>query len=173
MTHPAPTASRAISWILINTHPQKERLAVESLERQQFVGYCPMLLRCIRHPRRSDLVSRPMFPAHVLAGLSAGSPRWQPILSTHGVRTIVRSGKLLNFLPVGFVEALQACEFDGKIVAPSLHGSSGQRGIDPGHGALITAMLGMTEQERLFALIGLLRPAADVSGVAVPSRHRT
>ena len=117
-----------------------------------------------------------MFPAHVLAGLSAGAPRWQPILSTHGVRTIVRSGGLLNFLPAGFVEALQACEVDGKIVAPSLPGSGEQRGNDPApdHSALITAMLGMTEQARLLTLIRLLRPAANVRGVgAVPSRHRT
>jgi transcriptional antiterminator RfaH len=163
MTHAAPAAGHAMSWIVVTTHPRKERLAVEGIEGQKFVGYCPMLAKRIRHARRSALVSRPMFPSHVLAGLAAGGARWRPILSTCGVRTVLRSGERPGFLPAGFVEALRACEVDGRIVAPCPPCCAGRRGTEPAadHGALIAAMLEMNEQERLLALVGLLAPVAD------------
>jgi len=162
-----PSSSGAISWIVVHTHPQKERFAVENLSRQQFVGYCPMLLKRIRHARRSELVLRPMFPAHVFAGIHAGDQRWRPILSTLGVRAIMRSGELLSFLPAGFVEVLRACEVDGKVVAPGQLGDSEQPGIEPGadYSTLITTMVEMSEGDRVLALIALLRPGADASGV--------
>jgi transcriptional antiterminator RfaH len=160
MIQPPPSATSAISWIVVNTHPHKERFAVESLKGRQFIGYCPMLLKRIRHARRSELVLRPMFPAHVFAGLNTGSQRWQPILSTPGVSTMMSRGRLLNFVPADFVAALRACEIDGK-VAPSLSGSSEQQGIEPGkdYNALITTMVEMSEDGRLRALFGLLGPA--------------
>ena len=169
MIHPGPTGSGAVSWIVVTTHPQKERFAAENLNRQQFVGYCPMLLKCIRHARRSELVLRPMFPGHVIAGMHADAQRWQPMRSTPGVSTIVRSGELLVFLRAGFVEALQACEVDGKVVAPAPTGDIGQQVVESGtnYGAQIAAMLEMSERERLLALIGLLGPAADACGVGV------
>jgi transcriptional antiterminator RfaH len=161
MIEQAPSASGAISWIVVNTHLRKERFAVENLDRLQFVGYCPMLLKRIRHARRSELVLRPMFPAHIFAGLHA-SQRWRPILlATPGVSTIVRSGELLNFLPAGFIEALRACEVDGKVVAPGALA----RNDAADYSALITTMVGMTERDRVLALFSLLRPGADVSGV--------
>ena len=158
MTQPASAASGAISWIVVNTHPQKERIAVENLNRQQFVGYCPMLLKRIRHARRSELVLRPMFPANVFAGVHGGGQRWRPILSTFGVRTIVRNGELLSFLPAGFIKALRACEVEGKHVAPGTPGDR-QQTIEHGtdYSALITAMVEKSERDRVFALFGLLR----------------
>ncbi|HWE20044.1 MAG TPA: transcription termination/antitermination NusG family protein [Hyphomicrobiaceae bacterium] len=155
-----PGHNGAVSWILVSTHPHKERFAVENLNRQRFVGYCPMLRKRIRHARRSELALRPMFPAHVIAGLHADTQRWQAIRSTPGVSAIVRSGELPVFLPAGFVDALQASEVDGTVAAPTPAGGTGPEVIAAGadYRAQIAAMLKMTERERLLSLIGLLGP---------------
>jgi transcriptional antiterminator RfaH len=155
-----PGHNGAVSWILVSTHPHKERFAVENLNRQRFVGYCPMLRKRIRHARRSELALRPMFPAHVIAGMRADTQQWQPIRSTPGVSTIVRSGELPVFLPAGFVDALQASEVDGTVVAPTPAGGIGPGVIASGadYRAQIAAMLEMSERERLLCLIGLLGP---------------
>ena len=158
MTKSDPSADGAISWIVVNTHPHKERFAVENLKGRQFAGFCPMILKRIRHARRSELVLRPMFPAHVFAGLNPGNQLWQPILSTPGVSTIISGGKLLYFVPASFVTALCACEIDGRVVAPRLSGGSEQQGFEPGadYNTLITTMVEMSEEGRLRALFGLL-----------------
>ena len=160
MTQPGPSAAGAISWIVVNTHPHKERFAVENLKGRRFIGYCPMLLKRVRHARRSELVLRPMFPAHVFAGLNTASQRWKPISSTPGVSesTILSGEKPLYFVPAGFVASLRACEVDGKVVAPILSGDSEQQGIKAGadYNTLITSMVEMSEDGRLRALFGLL-----------------
>src|SRR5262245_48508678 len=166
MTQQAPGATDPVSWVLVNTHLHKERFAAESLNRLQFVGYCPMLLKRIRHARRTEVVSRPMFPAHVFAGVHVGTQRWRVILSTPGVCTIVRSGNLLCFVPTGFIEVLQACEVDGKVVAPGTARDDGQRVIGRGadYSAVVTTMVEMSERERVLALFSLLGPGADANG---------
>ena len=161
MVQQAPTARGAISWLVVNTHPLKERFAVENLNRRQFAAYCPMLLKHIRHARRSQLVLRAMFPAHVFAGVHMDSQRWRSILETPGVRAIMRGGELPSFLPTGFIEILRACEVDGKVVARGKPDHSGQQITEHGtdYSALITAMVEKSEQDRVLALIGLLRHA--------------
>ena len=32
-------------WAVINTHPHREQVAVENLQRQEFHAYCPMVRR--------------------------------------------------------------------------------------------------------------------------------
>jgi hypothetical protein len=105
-----------------------------------------------------------MFPAHVFAGVHVGIQRWQAILSTPGVYTIVRSGISLSFVPTGFVEVLQAREVDGNIVAPGTPRDDGQQVIGTGtdYSALITTMVEMGERERVLALFGLLRACRAV-----------
>jgi hypothetical protein len=105
-----------------------------------------------------------MFPAHVFAGVYVGTQRWQTILSTPGVYTIVGGGNLLGFVPMGFVEVLQACEVDGKVVAPGKTRDAGEQVIRRGtdYSALITTMIEMSERERVLALFGLLRTCRAV-----------
>ena len=38
MIQQAPNASGAISWLVVNAHPLKERFAVENLNRRQFTA---------------------------------------------------------------------------------------------------------------------------------------
>src|SRR5262245_66436974 len=74
MTQQAPGASDPVSWVLVNTHLHKERFAAESLNRLQFVGYCPMLLKRIRHARRTEVVSRPIVSGTRVRWRACGHP---------------------------------------------------------------------------------------------------
>lgn len=160
------------SWVVINTHAHRERFALDNLERQNFRTYCPMLQATVRHARKTREVLRPMFPGYVFAGVDPASPRWRPLLSTLGVRSVVRSGDRLSYLSLGFIDALRARELNGAIVRPASPYRIGQsvkivRGAFDG---LVATIIEMDERDRLVVLMDLLnRPVkvkVDVGAVA-------
>ncbi|BBU60275.1 transcription antitermination protein RfaH [Methylosinus sp. C49] len=148
---------RARGWAVVNTHPHRERLALENLMRQQFHAYCPFMLERVRHARRTREVSRPLFPGYVFVELAADT-RWGPICSTFGVRTLVRSGEQPSFLPGDFIEDLKIREIDGVIVAPSRSFEIGQT-VRIAGGAFqdfVATIIDLDERDRVTVLMELL-----------------
>lgn len=171
MSQRTGVASLELGWLAVSTHPHKERVAIENLVRQSFDAYCPMLRTRVRHARRQQDVLRPMFPGYVFAALRSVQ-RWQPILSTLGVRTVVRSGERLSFLPSDFVDALRAREIDGAIVRPVCRFSIGQQVKLSGgpFGDMVATIVEMDQRDRLVVLMSLLsrpvRVTVDAASVA-------
>jgi transcriptional antiterminator RfaH len=97
----------AVPWIAINTHPHREGIALKHLERQNFETYCPVMRKRRSHARRVDWVLRPLFPNYLFVKANWGARRWRPILSTHGVRAIVRSGDEPSFIAHEFIASLK------------------------------------------------------------------
>jgi transcriptional antiterminator RfaH len=150
------------AWIVVNTQPQREQIALENLARQAFNTYCPMMRTRVRHARRTQEVLRPLFPGYLF--VRADLQRWRPILSTYGVRTLVCCGDRPSFLDNGFVEGLQAREIDGAIVRPASSYEPGQR-VKMAGGAfdgLIVTILEMDEKDRLVVLMDLLNRPTKV-----------
>ena len=90
--------------------------------------------------------------------------RWRPILSTYGVRTIVRAGDELSFIDNGFIASLRAREIDGAIVRPPSPYRLGQRvqiASGPFDGVVAT-ILAMDEKDRLVVLLDLMNRAIKV-----------
>ena len=83
-------------WAVVNTHPHREQIALQNLQRQKFHAYCPMLRRRRSHARRVTSVLRPLFPGYLFVSTGTNFGRWRPILSTYGVRSIVRSGQTIG-----------------------------------------------------------------------------
>jgi transcriptional antiterminator RfaH len=156
--------SDARRWAVINTHPHKERFAVENLKRQAFSTYCPMLRATVRHARKSSVVLRPMFPGYVFAGLDVANQRWRPLLSTFGVRTVVRSGERVSLMPDTFIEALRAREVDGAISRPSSPYRIGQdvKLVSGPFDGLVAKIIAMDERDRLVVLMDLLNRPVKV-----------
>lgn len=157
--------SASQSWVVVNTHPHKERFAVENLARQDFIAYCPMLNAQVRHARRIRDVLRPLFPGYVFAAVETDLLRWRPLLSTFGVRSVVRSGDRLSFLPQGFVDALRSREVAGAIVRPTSPFQVGQavklvRGPFDG---LVATIVEMDERDRLVVLMDFLNRPVKVT----------
>jgi transcriptional antiterminator RfaH len=162
--------SEGRSWIVVNTHPHKEAAAASNLGNQGFDAYCPVVRKRVRHARMTRDVLRPLFPGYVFVDARSAAGIWRPILSTVGVRTLVRSGDEPSRLDSRFVEALRAREVDGAIAAAIPEFQAGQKiqiGQGPFDGTIAT-IIDLDEKDRLVVLMDILnRPVR----VHIDARH--
>ena len=154
----------AVRWAVVNTHPHKERIALNCLVADGFRVYCPMLKRRRSHARRVDEVLRPLFPGYLFVVVCPDSVQWRPILGTQGVRRLVRCGGHLSLIEDEFVRTLKAREVDGVIAKPEAPFHIGQK-VRMGLGAfegIIGTIIEMQEKDRLVVLMQLLNRAVRV-----------
>jgi transcriptional antiterminator RfaH len=145
-------------WVVVHTHPHKEQVALDHLARQNFACYCPLVRKRIRHARRTRDVLRPLFPGYVFVEMAGDRGHWRPLLSTTGVRTLVRSGEEPSRLDARFIDALRAREIDGVIVTPASAYTVGQQ-IRISEGPLegiVATILDLDEKERIVVLMDIL-----------------
>jgi transcription antitermination factor NusG len=90
MFRTAPSSGAA--WFVVNTHSNREDLAGRNLANQGYEVYAPVLQKQIRHARRVRQVLRPLFPGYLFVRSGPCEMRWRPVLSTLGVRSVVRNG---------------------------------------------------------------------------------
>ncbi len=152
------------AWVVANTQPHREHVALENLERQEFLAYCPLIRKRVRHARRSRDVLRPLFPGYLFVRVDRDLQRWRPILSTFGVRTLVRCGDRPSFIEEGFIRSLKAREMDGAIVKPASPYRLGQqvRITCGAFDGLVATIIEMDERDRLVVLMGLLNRPVKV-----------
>jgi transcriptional antiterminator RfaH len=151
-------SARPSAWVVVNSQPHRELIALDNLARQQFFAYCPMVRKRVRHARRSRDVLRPLFPNYLFVHAHPDVQRWRPILSTIGVRSLVRCGDQLSFLDDVFIRSLRAREIDGAIVRPASPYRVGQqvRVMGGGFDGLVATIIEMDEKDRLVVLMDLL-----------------
>jgi transcriptional antiterminator RfaH len=160
---------RSRFWAVVNTHPHREHVACENLTRQEFEIYCPLVRKLRRHARQTTSVLRPLFPGYVFLRVDPDRTRWRPILSTIGVRTVVRFGDRLGSLADEFIDAIRAREENGVIVRPevlrpTMPYTIGQQ-VRLNGGAfdgVIATILALEDNERLVVLMDLLRRGVQV-----------
>jgi transcriptional antiterminator RfaH len=153
-----------LGWAVVNAQPHKEHIATENLQRQEFVAYCPLIRRRTRHARRVMDVLRPLFPGYLFVKISPDQERWRPILSTFGVRSVVRCGDGPSLLADDFVEAIRAREIDGAVARPASPYQVGQE-VRMNGGALdglVGTIIELQERERLTVLMQMLGGAVKV-----------
>ena len=161
-----------VRWTAINTHSNQERTALKNLKRQAFEAYCPLVNKQIRHARQVRDVLRPMFPGYLFVQYTPGLTLWRPILSTFGVRSLVRCGNELGTLDGSFIEGLKAREVNGAILRPERAYQVGQqvRLAGGAFDSLVATIIEMDERDRLVVLMNLLnnkvRVKVEASGVA-------
>ena len=151
-------------WAVVNTHPHREHVACENLVRQEFEVYCPLVRKLRRHARQTTSVLRPLFPGYVFLRVEPNRTRWRPILSTIGVRTVVRFGDRLGSLDDTFIDGIRAREEDGVIIRPPVVrptrpytiGQKVRLNGGPFDGVVAT-ILSLEDNERLVILMELLR----------------
>ena len=88
------SVSPAWGWYAVHTHPRKEGVALENLQRQGFESYLPLLRVQKVRRGRAVMVDEPMFPRYLFVRLdsSVQGRSWAPIRSTLGVRALVQFG---------------------------------------------------------------------------------
>jgi len=148
---------------VVAANPHCERIALEHLRRQNFGAYCPSVTRRVRHARRSCDVQRPLFPGYLFVRMHIRY--WRPILSTVGVRSILRCGEKLSLLSDSFIQALRERELNGVICLPDHPFEVGQKVRITGgpFDGLVATIISMNEKDRLSVLMELLRRSVKVS----------
>ena len=149
---------------MVNAQPHRERIALENLQRQDFITYCPFIRRRRSHARRVTDVLRPLFPGYLFVKIDPDLHRWRPILSTYGVRSLVRCGDALSLIDDAFIQALRARESDGVIVRPASPYQVGQqvRVVAGAFDGLVATIIELQERDRLTVLMQLLNRAVKV-----------
>jgi transcriptional antiterminator RfaH len=152
-------------WAVAATHPHREALASENLTRQGFTSYCPVIMRRIRHARRTYDSLKPLFPGYLFIELENWQTQIRPLLGTLGIRTVVMSSGRPATLPSGFVESLRAREIDGRIAKPERAFQIGQtvRIQNGPFDGLIGQIVELRENDRVLVLLDLLKWATRVS----------
>ena len=148
----------AESWAAVNAHPHREHMALDNLARQGFTAYCPVVRRRCSHARRVEEVLRPLFPGYLFVRVSPERNCWRPILSTYGVRTLVRCGDQPGLIDPGLIEALKAREVEGVILRPAVAYQVGQqvRVNTAAFDGIVATILELDEKGRLIVLFDLL-----------------
>ena len=146
------------SWAVINTQANREHLALENLARQEFRAYCPLIRRRRTHARRTCDVLRPLFPGYLFVQVNPDTDRWRPMLSTFGVRCVLRCGDRLSFIDDAFIRSLKARELEGVITRPSSPYQVGQdvRLSGGAFDGMVATIIAMDERDRLTVLMDLL-----------------
>lgn len=106
-----------MNWYAVQTHPNRENLAVEHLKRQGFSVWMPMCGRIIRHARKSKRVRRPLFPGYLFINLDVEAAQWRSINGTIGVNRIVSFGQRPAPVAAKFIDALQNIEANEGLAA--------------------------------------------------------
>ena len=138
---------------------------MENLERQHFVAYCPMVRKRLRHARRVYEGLRPLFPGYVFVEVNPSLQQWRSLLSTYGVRSVVRCGEQLTFVEGAFIDSLKSREVEDAIVRPANPYQVGQQVRMTGSAldGLVATIIEMDEKERLVVLLELLNRSVRVT----------
>ena len=152
-------------WVVVNTQPHRERAALDNLVRQGFEPYCPMVKKVVRHARKSQELLRPLFPSYLFVRVSPEAEPWRPILSTTGVRTVIRNGDQLSFIDSQFIDGLKTRESAGVITHPVRQHQVGEtvRLQGGAFDGLIAKIIEMDDKDRLVVLMDLLNRPVKVS----------
>jgi transcriptional antiterminator RfaH len=160
-----PSCAWQKSWIVVNTQANREFVAASHLENQGYEVYAPVIRKQTRHARRSREILAPLFPGYLFVRWQTCDMRWRPILSTVGVRAIVRKGDGPNPLDDAIVDALKAREKNGIITRSASPREIGQtvrlaRGPFDGIAAEI---IELCDRDRLVVLMTLLNRPVRVT----------
>jgi transcriptional antiterminator RfaH len=154
----------ASSWAVVNTQAHCEHIALDNLVRQGFNAYCPMMRRRVKHARRTKDILRPLFSCYFFVRLNPQTQRWRPIMSTIGVRMLVRFGEQPALIADDFIQELKSHEIDGEIVNPARPYKVGQR-VEVASGSfsgLVGTIIKMDDKDRLVVLMNLLSRQVEV-----------
>ena len=87
------------SWYLVKTKPRQEKIAIQNLENQGYVVFCPMVTI------NNRLVV--LFPGYLFVQLNEKTQNWSPVNSTKGVSHFVKFGSNFAKVPSNVIEFIE------------------------------------------------------------------
>lgn len=96
------------AWFAVQTRAKQEAVAVENLERQGFITYCPTLKTARRVRGRHVSRIEPLFPGYVFVQVDPTQQSIAPIRSTRGAVGVVRFAGQPATVPDALIARLKA-----------------------------------------------------------------
>ncbi|MBA2587463.1 MAG: transcriptional activator RfaH [Alphaproteobacteria bacterium] len=146
-------------WYVVRTQPHAEARANEHLLRQGFTTYLPRLLKQRRHARKTDTVSRPLFPGYMFVLIDHTHQGWHVIRSTFGVANLIGGGNGPVPVRAEIIEALRAQEGDDgyfRVAARKFTHGAAVRVVDGIFASAIGLFESMSDKDRVSVLLDLL-----------------
>ena len=147
-----------LRWYAVYTKSRHEKRIKEQLDGRLIESFLPLYQAIHRWKDRRVRISLPVFPGYLFVKINPDLTRWRPMLSTFGVRSVVRCGEEVSLLDDAFVQAIRARETDGVISRPASPYQIGQEVRVSGgtFDGLVATIIGMHERDRLTVLMQLL-----------------
>ena len=151
--------SESARWYVVQTQPHAEGRADAHLRRQGFTTYMPKLLKQRRHARKTETVSRPLFPRYLFVLIDHTHQGWHAIRSTFGVADLV--GGENGPVPVRseIIAALRAQEGDDgyfRMAARKFAQGAAVRVLDGIFASAVGFFESMSDNDRVSVLLDLL-----------------
>ena len=145
-------------WYCAGFIKQKEALAVQHLERQDYTVFCPRLRKTVSHARQKKSVLSPLFPGYLFIQLDIDVQRWRPIDGTIGVTHLIKNGSRPTPVPWRFMEMLLSGADENGIVsfADSLQPGDQVRTIGGPLDGQIGTLLKLKDADRVVVLMSML-----------------
>ncbi len=160
-------------WYVVQTQPHAEARAEVHLRRQGFTTYLPRLIKSRRHARKTEQVSRPLFPRYMFVRIDQAHQGWHAISSTFGVSHLIGGENGPVALRDGVIEALRQREdADGHVHldAPKFLRGAAVRVLDGVFASCLGMFESMSDKDRVTVLLDLLgrrvRVALEAESVA-------
>lgn len=166
--------SATARWYVVQTQPHAEARAQEHLRRQGFTTYLPKLIKSRRHARKTENVSRPLFPRYMFVLIDHTHQGWHAIRSTFGVSNLVGGENGPVALRDDVIEALRQREDDDghvRLDAPKFLRGAAVRVLDGVFASCLGMFESMNDKDRVTVLLDLLgrrvRVGLEVDSVAL------
>jgi len=101
-------------WFVVVTDPQKERSVCDDLTREGIEPFAPLVKSLVIRKRVKCLVTRPLMPRYVFAGLPLPLPPFRVVLEAHGAREILGQSGAPVEVPSVVVIDLKRRDADGE-----------------------------------------------------------
>lgn len=92
-------------WYALRTRYQHEKMAAESLVNKRFVTFLPLYQAVRRWKDRTKRLSLPLFPGYLF--VRGGLRRWRDVVTTPGIRGLVKVGDQAASVPEAEIEAIR------------------------------------------------------------------
>ena len=107
-------------WYVAYTHVNREAEASRQLKQQGFDSYLPQHLKNRRHARKSDWVSKPLFPRYLFIKMDLDHALWRAINSTRGIINLICHGEGPTSIPDGVIDDIKNHENENGFTSPSI-----------------------------------------------------
>ena len=162
-------------WVAVYTKANQESVAVAHIRRQSFEAYCPQIVRTLKHARKIQQVERPLFPSYVFVKYDKNRSQWRSLLSTRGVRSLVKFGDKLGVVPSELIETLRSSEENGqlnRVAAPKVAPGDEVELSEGPFCNFVGRVLSLPDKDRVWLLLDMMGQQVRVlqnTSVLIPS----